>query len=152
MEKDPELGPWVNRYTHLREDEDVIVQLFCDKLGYFEKNEESCNTDNWIRILTIAAVLQEYEEYQVASTAASNKGESLLLRLSLYFKDEITAKQFLDSARLMKTNGEIIELVKKNIDVGIYHGKLKTLWNLLKEEELYTKEYKNWCAQIKKDR
>ena len=64
MEKDPELGPWVNRYTHLREMyvEKTAVQLFCDD-DYNVKNiEETFNTDNWIRLLTIAAVLQEYDE------------------------------------------------------------------------------------------
>lgn len=64
MEKDPELGPWVNRYTHLREgyNEKTTVQLFCDDDYNIKNIEETFNTDNWIRLLTIAAVLQEYDE------------------------------------------------------------------------------------------
>lgn len=64
MEKDPELGPWVNRYTHLRDvyDEKTTVQLFCDDDYNVKDTEEAFNTDNWIRLLTIAAVLQEYDE------------------------------------------------------------------------------------------
>ena len=33
---------------------DVIEQLFCYD-GFFVRSEESCNTDNWIRLLTTAA-------------------------------------------------------------------------------------------------
>ena len=64
LEKDPKLGPWVNRYTHLREVyiEDTTKQLFCDEYGNIKDMEEALNTDNWICLLTIAAVLQEYDE------------------------------------------------------------------------------------------
>ena len=64
MEKDPELGSWVNRYTHLREgyNEKTTIQLFCDDDYNIKNIEETFNTDNWIRLLTIAAVLQEYDE------------------------------------------------------------------------------------------
>ena len=63
MDKDPKLGPWVNRYDHLSTGMSVCRQLFYD--GWTNKpiNEEECyNTGNWISILTVAAILQEYDE------------------------------------------------------------------------------------------
>ena len=149
MEKDPELGPWVNKYTHLREDEDVIAQLFCDDLGYFERNEESCNTDNWIRILTIAAVLEEYDEHQVMSAEASAKEEDTLLRLSLYIKENLAGK-FLESAHTMKTDKEIIALVRQYYDNKMITGASKDLWSVLNDANLYKKTYKNWRDQLNK--
>ena len=64
MEKDPKLGPWVNRYDHLTKDKPVHYQLFySDKHPGEPVNKEECyNTDNWISILTVAAVLQKYDE------------------------------------------------------------------------------------------
>lgn len=64
MEKDPKLGPWVNRFVHLPKVEKIHYQLFYNaKNLYMPENEEECyNTENWISILTIAAVLQEYDE------------------------------------------------------------------------------------------
>lgn len=63
MEKDPKLGPWVNRYDHLSKGVSVPVQLFYNGISPKPINEEECyNTDNWISILTVAAVLQEYDE------------------------------------------------------------------------------------------
>ena len=149
MEKDPELGPWVNKYTHLREDEDVIAQLFCDDLGYFERNEESCNTDNWIRILTIAAVLEEYDEHQVMSAEASAKEEDTLLRLSLYIKENLAGK-FLESAHTMKTDKEIIALVRQYYDNKMITGASKDLWSVLNDANLYKKTYNNWRDQLNK--
>lgn len=152
MEKDPKLGPWVYRYDHLSKDKDVRYQLFySDKNHDFPVNEEACyNTDNWLSILTIAAVLQEYDEQYAASAETSDKEETLLLRLSLYFKDENITKRFLESVRKMKTDDEVITLVKKYSHPSLYYGKSKKLWYLLYNEKLYTKTYNNWCDQLKK--
>ena len=152
MEKDPRLGPWVNRFVHLPKVEKIHYQLFfSDKNHYMPTDEEECyNTNNWISILTIAAVLQEYDKYQAAPDEASDKDKALLLRLSLFFKDENAASRFWESAKAMKTNDEVIELVKKNIDYSIYYGKSKKLWSLLYDEKIYTKKYSNWCEQLKK--
>lgn len=63
MEKDPKLGPWVNRYDHLSKGMSVCRQLFYNGMTTRPINEEECyNTDNWISIHTVAAVLQEYDE------------------------------------------------------------------------------------------
>jgi hypothetical protein len=118
-------------------------------LGYFERNEESCNTDNWIRILTIAAVLQEYDERQAASAEASAKEEDTLLRLSLYIKENLAGK-FLESAYKMKTNKEIIALVRKYYDENLITGDSTDLWAVLHDANLYTKTYNNWRDQLNK--
>ena len=69
MRNNPDLAPWVDRYICLEGDRNVIGRLFCEELadGVFfplkkGKEEEYYNTDNWICLLTIAAVLQEYDE------------------------------------------------------------------------------------------
>ena len=69
MRNNPDLAPWVDRYISLEGDSNVIGRLFCKEFGdnmflFFKKGkeEEYYNTDNWICLLTIAAVLQEYDE------------------------------------------------------------------------------------------
>ncbi len=150
MEKDPELGPWVNRYTHLREgyNEKTTVQLFCDDDYNIKNIEETFNTDNWIRILTIAAVLQEYDEHH-ATAAAPNKDddEILLTKLSMFFKDEDIAKRFLDAARTMEDR-QIIALLKHYKKYGNCTDTSKALWYVLNEAGVYTAGYSNWSAQI----
>lgn len=75
MEKSSELSPWVHRYLHIRENESVIEQLFYDEIaGYKLNDEEYYNTNNWISILKIATLLQEYDERKNKSTQkVSNK-------------------------------------------------------------------------------
>lgn len=111
--------------------------------------EEMFNTDNWIRILTIAAVLQEYDERQAASAEASAKEEDTLLRLSLYIKENLAGK-FLESAYKMKSNKEIIALVKKYYDENLITGDSIDLWSVLHDANLYTKSYNNWRDQLNK--
>ena len=149
MEKDPELGQWVNRYTHLKEDKDIIRQLFCDENGFAKNKEETFNTDNWIKLLTIASILQEYDEQQNAVADASDKDESILLKLSLYFKEENTARRFLNSVRQMNDK-EVIALVKKYRDVGLCTDTSKNLWKVLHDAKLYKPIYTNWNAQLNK--
>lgn len=63
LEKDPELGCWVHKYLHLRENEDVVTQLFYNETTGEVANKEKCyNTSNWISILKIATLLREYDE------------------------------------------------------------------------------------------
>ena len=154
MEKDPELGPWVNRYTHLREIYDVkpTVQLFCDDDNEIKNIEETFNTDNWIRLLTIAAILQEYDEQHGMSDATSNEpgmvdDEILLTKLSPYFKDEVVTERFLKAARTMD-NRKIIALVKHYKEYGKCSDTSKALWDVLHEAGIYTAGYSNWNAQF----
>ena len=153
MEKDPELGRWVNRYTHRREDKSIIEHLFCNENGVAKNEKEAYNTDNWIRVLIIAAVLQEYDEQQQATTEIGEdddeKDETILLKLSPYFKDEVTATRFLNSVRLMNDK-EIIALVKKYRDTGLCTDTSKSLWKVLHDAKLYKPLYTNWNAQLNK--
>ena len=155
MEKDPELGPWVNRYTHLRVEsvDNATNQLFWDDGGYVKNEEEALNTDNWIRLLTIAAVLQEYDEQHQATTEAGDddddEDEPLLLKLSLYFKDEDTAQRFLKSVKDMNDT-EIITLVKKYRKAGLCTDTSKALWRVLHDAKLYAAKYSNWNGLLNK--
>ena len=155
MEKDPELGPWVNRYTHLRGgvDDEIAVQLFCDEDYNVKNTEETFNTDNWIRILTIAAILQEYDEQHEAAANTPDKDEDneLLMRLALYFKDEATASRFLKSVRQLDDK-EIITLVKKYNSAGLCSDTSKALWRILHDANLYKTGYSNWNAQLLKQK
>jgi hypothetical protein len=153
MERDPELGPWVNRYIHCRADKDIIEHLFLDERDMIKNKEEVFNTDNWIRLLTIAAVLQEYDEHQKAPDSSEEKEEEkgediLLLKLSLYFKDEETVRRFLKSVRQMN-NTEITTLVSNYHKAGLCTDVSKNLWKVLHDAGLYKPGYTNWNAQVK---
>jgi hypothetical protein len=165
MEKDPELEPWVNRYTHRRTDKSIVEHMFYDDNWHIRNEEEFYNSDNWIRILTIAAVLQEYDEQQHAVVAdvrdeededeedekaeTSLREETILLKLSPYFRDEATAKRFLKSVQLMNDK-EIVTLVKKYRDNGLCTDTSKGLWKVLHDAHLYKTLYTNWNAQLNK--
>ena len=153
MERDPELGPWVNRYIHCRADKDIIEHLFLDEHDMIKNKEEVFNTDNWIRLLTIAAVLQEYDEHQNAPDSNEEKEEEkgediLLLKLSLYFKDEDTVRRFLKSVRQMN-NTEITTLVNNYHKAALCTDVSKNLWKVLHDAGLYKPGYTNWNAQVK---
>ena len=150
MEKDPELEPWVNRYTHRRTDKSIVEHMFYDDNWHIRNEEEFYNSDNWIRILTIAAVLQEYDEQEDAVVAdVSDEDDTILLKLSPYFKDEATVKRFLNSVRLLNDK-EIIALVKKYRDAGLCTDASKGLWKVLHDAKLYKPLYTNWNAQLNK--
>ena len=153
MERDPELGPWVNRYIHCKADKNIIEHLFLDERDMIKNKEEVFNTDNWIRLLTIAAVLQEYDEHQKAPDSSEEKEEEkgediLLLKLSLYFKDEDTVRRFLKSVRQMN-NTEITTLVSNYHKAGLCTDVSKNLWKVLHDAGLYKPGYTNWNAQVK---
>jgi hypothetical protein len=114
-------------------------------------DKEACyNTDNWISILTVAAVLQEYDElHQTDSEADDDSDEDILLKLELYFKDEATAQRFLKSVKDMNDT-EIITLVKKYWQAGLCTDKSKALWRVLYDAGLYTAKYSNWNGLLSK--
>lgn len=63
LEKDKRLKAWVFPYLYLREDESMFLQLFSDEVNPYEYNDNKLyDVDNWINILIVAAVLQEYDE------------------------------------------------------------------------------------------
>jgi len=150
MEKDPKLGPWVNRFVHLPKVEKIHYQLFYNaKNLYMPEDEEECyNTENWISILTIAAVLQEYNEQHATDTATNKDDDEILLtKLSMFFKDDDIAKRFLDAARTMEDR-QIIALLKHYKKYGNCTDTSKALWYVLNEAGVYTAGYSNWSAQI----
>lgn len=157
MEKDPKLGPWVQRYDHLSKEESVYSQLFKRRDGYGPADEEQCyNTDNWLSILTIAAVLQEYDEQHEMSDSSTIKPlkmdkNVLLTRLSVFIPNETIAKKFVEAARTMndvQTIGLVKHYKKYGQCVITKKNTSKALWELLHEAGLYTAKYSNWSAQI----
>lgn len=81
---------------------------------------------------------------------AKVKDEALLLKLSLYIKGKDAPRQFLDAARRLDNNKDIIFLVKKYYDNQLIIGNSKDLYNILFEEKLYTRKYNNWRSQLNK--
>lgn len=155
MRNNPDLAPWVDRYICLEGDRNVIGRLFCEELAdnvFFplkkEREEDYYNTDNWICLLTIAAVLQEYDEQHATATEPNKDDDEILLtKLSMFFKDEDIAKRFLGAARTMEDR-QIIALVKHYKKYGNCTDTSKSLWNVLHEAGVYTAGYSNWSAQI----
>lgn len=152
MEKDPKLGSWVNRYTHLPKGESLLYSYSYNYDISTEEEEECYNTDNWISILTVAAVLQEYDEQHAQSEPPTTKPlkideEVLLTRLSVFIPDEVIAKKFVEAVKDMNDR-RTIALVKHYKQYGQCVDTSKALWELLHEAGLYTAKYSNWSAQI----
>ncbi len=159
MRSNPDLAPWVDRYICLEGDRRVIGRLFFDELSdnaFFpikkEMEEDFYNPVVWIRLMTIATVLQEYDEQHdkptPAATAADKvEDEILLTKLSMFFKDEVVTRKFLNAARTMD-NRKIIGLVKHYKKYGQCLDTSKALWEVLHEAGIYTAGYSNWSAQI----
>ena len=149
MEKDPRLGPWVNRYDHLPKVEDICNQLFFDdKDASSPANEEECyNTANWISILTVAAVLQEYDELHPTVNGEPYDEEVLLEKLSVFFTSDDHARRFLNAVKQM-SDKEIVALVNKKYEDGVCTNKKKALWQVLFDAGLYTAKYGNWNKML----
>lgn len=154
MEKDPKLRPWVHRYDHLSKKRSVPYQLFYDEKDLFDPvdKDECYNTDNWLSILTIAAVLQEYDEQHGMSTPIVTKpnlvdDEIFLTKLSIFIPNEVVAKKFVKAASDMNNRGTLA-LVKHYQKNGFCVDTTKALYDLLYEAGLYTAGYSNWSAQI----
>ena len=75
--------------------------------------------------------------------------DELLLKLSLYFKDDDIARRFLKSVRDMKADTEIITLVKKHRDAKTCTDTSKKLWKILHDANIYKAKYRNWMDQLK---
>jgi hypothetical protein len=77
------------------------------------------------------------------------KDDVLLLRLSLFFKDENTSVRFVNSIKDMDDK-EIITLLKKYRDAGLCSDTSKSLWRELNKAGFYKTGYTNWNAQLNK--
>ena len=124
----------------------MTTYLFYDDNGFIKNEEEFYNTNNWIRLLTIAAVLQEYDEHNNEPVQSE---EDLVDKLSLYFKDEATTERFLRKIKGMP-NRDIIIIVKQFYDAGLCFEKSKFLWRILYDANLYKAKFSNWNAQMNK--
>ena len=154
MEKDPKLSLWVHRYDHLSKEKSVPLQLFFDEKKYIDPvNKEECyNTDNWLSILTVAAVLQEYDEKHGIPAPTVIKpnlvnDEIFLTKLSIFIPNEVVAKRFVEAVSTMNDRGTLA-LVKRYQKNGFCVDTTKALYDLLYEAGLYTAGYSNWSAQI----
>lgn len=98
----------------------------------------------------IAEIKEAIKAINSEAKVEQSEDDKLIVRLSLYFKNEDIAKRFLNSARQMKNDKEIITLLKKYRDDGRCTGTPKALWELLAEENLYKTGYTNWNAQLNK--
>lgn len=79
--------------------------------------------------------------------AEETENDDLLTKLSLYFKDEDSAKRFLCSAGDMDDT-ELMALVKKYYATGLCTNTSKALWKLLSEAGLFKTGYTNWNRQM----
>ena len=156
MEKLPELCPWVHRYQHFQDDDDVIEKLFYDERHWVADEKEYYNTKNWISILEIATILQEYDERQNNQTNDSsitiNKSpEELINKLVPLFNGEEEAKKF--PTRIKGLDDKKITILVNQLwlkDVIADTTTKQDLWQVLHDAGLYTKGISTWNGQVNK--
>ena len=117
LEKDPKLGLWVYRYLHLRDNENIITQLFYDEnTGEIIDKEKCYNTDNWISILTIAAILQVYDEFNKHNNAAVTNNYKPVKSFQEFIKDAHRTEEIIEKLHRLignKTNTEALRIITK---------------------------------------
>ena len=73
LEKNKKFQPWVQKYLHLSNERNIIEELFSDDESASNIDYTRLyNTDNWISILSIAAILHEYNKRQEAKQMSEN--------------------------------------------------------------------------------
>lgn len=161
MRHNPDLAPWVDRYICLEGDFNLIGRLFCEELadGVFfpikkEMEEVYYNPDNWLSILTVAAILQEYDELHGATSptvAAADKHDdtALVVKLSLCFINEEVARKFLTAVRDMDDD-LTIALVQSYQNQKLCTDTTIRLWRMLKDAGLYKASFSNWNKHMNK--
>ncbi len=136
LEREKKYQPWVRQYCHLSDKNNIIHELFADNdcsldIDYKKLN----NTDNWINILSIAAILQEYDKLQIIVNA-----------LKPFFNNEMNAKSFYERIKGAEPK-TITALVKKLAKDNIISDKGKSLYTVLHNNDLYAPTYQNWNEQ-----
>lgn len=154
MEKDPFLGPWVYKYAHLPKGESLLYSYLYNYDISTEEEEECYNTDNWLSILTVAAILQEYDELHGATSptvAAADKHDdtALVVKLSLCFINEEVARKFLTAVRDMDDD-LTIALVQSYQNQKLCTDTTIRLWRMLKDAGLYKASFSNWNKHMNK--
>ncbi len=137
LERDKNYQPWVYQYCHLSDKNDIIHELFTDENSSREIDEEKLNnTDNWINILSIATILQEYDKRQ----------EIIGQLKPCFFNDEKETRSFYESIKGAEPK-MITALVKKLVKDRIISDKSKKLYEILHKNGLYAPSYQNWNGQ-----
>ncbi len=137
LERDKNYQPWVFQYCHLSDKNDIIHELFVDENSSNEIDEEKLNnTDNWINIISIATILQEYD-----------KRQELIDQLKPCFhNNEKETRSFYEGIKGAEPK-MITALVKKFVKDGKISDKGKKLYDILHKNRLYTPTYQNWNDQ-----
>lgn len=123
MEKDLELNKWVHRYLHLQDREEIVEKLFHDEDGcWLVDDKEYYNTRNWINILKVATLLQEYDERQKSSSTKSKKNCRRIKSFREFIKDAERTEEILDKLHRLignKTDTEALREIKKVMDLEL---------------------------------
>ena len=70
--------------------------------------------------------------------------------IHIYFRDEDTARRFLEQMRALKNDEARTDLVKRYRDNRLCLNTSKALWQALYDMGLYGKSYANWNSMMNK--
>lgn len=87
---------------------------------------------------------------QVAGSQASEDNAELTNKIHIYFKDEDSAKRFLEQIQALRNDEARIDLVKRYRDNRLCLNTSKALWQALYDMGLYGKGYTNWNKYLNK--
>lgn len=137
LEREEKYRPWVYKYCHLADKHNIIHELFGNEESTIEIDEDKLNnTDNWISILSIAAILQEH-----------NKRQEIINQLKPFFyNEENNVRDFYERIKNSKPQ-MVTKIVKQFNNVGKLSDKSKMLYNILYKNGLYSLTYQNWHNQ-----
>lgn len=76
--------------------------------------------------------------------------EGLLNLIHIYFRDEDTAKRFLEQIQALRNDEARIDLVKRYRDNRLCLNTSKALWQALYDKGLYGRSYANWNSMMNK--
>lgn len=82
--------------------------------------------------------------------ASDETDEELLNKIHVYFKDEDTARRFLEQIQALESDETRIDLVKRYRDNRLCLNTSKSLWKALCDMGLYGKSYANWNRLMNK--
>lgn len=137
LEKDKNYQAWVHKYIHLSDKHNIIQELFADEKSSTKINYKKLNnTDNWLSILSIAAIFQEYD-----------KRQEIIGKLKPFFyNNENKTRSFYESIKGADPK-MITAYVNQLANDGVISDKGKGLYTVLHENSLYDPTYQNWNSQ-----
>ena len=122
MEKDLELNKWVHRYLHLQDRKEIVEKLFLDEDGcWLVDDKEYYNTRNWINILKVATLLQEYDERQNCSVTKPKKNTKRIKSFREFIKDAGQTEEIISKLHRLignKTNSDALKIIAKAMWIG----------------------------------